>query len=305
MGLTTTTSVAALQVAILAEAVEGALAGQKLLLGTGAWTFQSGLPTVQANGLPIANGSTIQIPYFGSMGEMDDVSETGALVPRPVTASSETASVTHSGLASEASVLSILTAQAADPYAEAARQIAESGLRRLDRAAIDAAKAVGSSMINNQGAGGGADFPILLFKRNAGITWYTVPEALEDVDILAHSKVQAVHVYHATHLWDRPRGGKATKPGVAKLIVPAASFSEDLVLDTAAKFGDEVNSADPIVMIAMHSTVGTAAKKLKDSTGRRLYVDGPMVMGPQGMIKQGPDVFCGIPVYVTDRLVAA
>lgn len=305
MGITTTSGNAALQVAILAEAVEAAIAGRQLLLGTGAWTFRSGLPTVQSNGLPLANGTTINIPYFDHIGEMDDVSETGALVPRAITSTDENATVIHSGLANEASVLSVLTSQAADPYAEAARQIADAAMRRLDKAAVDAAKAVSSSMVNDQGADAGADFDVLLFKRNAGICWYTIPEAMEDIDILAHTKVQAIHVYHATHLWSRARGGASTKPGVAKLIVPAASFSEDLVLDTAAKFGDEVGSNDPIVMCAMHSTVATAAKKLKDSTGRRLYVDGPMVMSAAGMIKSGPDTFCGIPVFVTDKLVAS
>ena len=305
MGLTTTSGNAALQVAILAEAVEGALAGVQLLLGTGAWTFLPKLPTAQTNGLPIANGTTINIPYFDHIGEMDDVSETGALIPRAITSSDEQATITHSGIANEASVLAVLTSQAADPYAEGARQIAQSAKRRLDKAAIDAAKLVASSMVNDQGANAGADFDVLLFKRGAGITWYTVPEAMEDVDVLAHTKVQAIHVYHATHLWSRPRGGVATRPGVAKLIVPAASFSEDLVLDTAAKFGDEVNSEDPIVMCAMHSTIANAAKKLKDSTGRRLYVDGPMVMSPIGMIKGGPDTFCGIPVYVSDKLTAS
>jgi len=308
MALSTTSNNAALSVAVLQEAIQAELAGRKLLLGTGAWQFMPGLPAAIGS-VSVGAGTTIQVPYFAHIGEMDDVAEGDALVPRAVTSSSETATVTRSGLAAEASVLSIIASAAGDPYAEAARQIADAGQRRLDKAAIDAALAVGSTdatMVNDLGLDAGADYPILLFKRNAGITWYRDPTLKQDSDILADTEVAAANVYHATHLWKRAAGG--TKPRVAKLICAltgANAFSENAVIDTEAKFIDEVSVNDPIVMLAMHSAVGTFAKKLKDSTGRRLYLDGPMEMGPQGLVKTGPDTFCGIPVFLSNRLTAS
>lgn len=302
MSTTTTSGNAALSVAILQEAIQADIAGRKLLLGTGAWQFVAGLPNGGA-------GTVVQIPYFASIGEMQDVAEGAALIPAAMTSSSETATISRSGLATEASVLSIVSSAAGDPYAEAARQIGEAGQRRLDKAAIDAALAVASTdatMLNNVGLGAGADYPVLLFKRNAGVTWYRPPTLKTDSDILADTEIAAANVYHATHLWKRAAGG--TKPRVARLtcaLTGANPFSEDLVIDTQGKFNDEVDSNDPIVMIAMHSAVATFAKKIKTSTGERIYKDGPMTMGPQGLIKVGPDMFCGIPVFVSNRLAAA
>jgi hypothetical protein len=309
MALTTTTSVNDLSVSVLIEAIQGAIAGRKLMLGTGAWSFRPGLPMTQIGGQPMRAGTTIQIPYFDSLGEMDDPSESGALTPAELTSTNETATVARTGKAFESTMLALLTSQAADPYAEGSRQIAEALMRRLDKAAIDSAlaRAVSDSMINDQD-GGGTAYPVLLLKRNAGITWYTVPDVEEDRDILAHTRVTAVNAYHATHAWKRPQGGAGTKPGVAllrTLLTGGNTFSEDQVIDTQALFGDEISSVDPIVMLAMHSAVATFAKKLKTSTGERIYKDGPMEMGPDGLVKTGPDRFCGIPVYVSDRLVAS
>lgn len=305
MAIITTTNNAALSVPVLEDAIRGAVAGVKLLLGTGAWIFRPGLPST-VGGAPVRQGTQVTVPYFTHIGELDDIAEGNALIPRAVTSAGETETVQRSGVALESTVLAIMTSQAADPYAEGGLQAADATMRRLDKAAITAALAVGSTnaaMVNNQSSGA-TNYPVLLFKRNAGVTWYSPPTVKEDDDILSDTKVSALNVYHATHLYQRLQGGSSTRPGVARLTCATSNFSEDLVLDTAGLFGDEVGSNDPIVMLAMHSAIALAARKLKDSTGRRLYVDGPLVSSAAGMIKAGPDVFCGIPVFVSDRLAA-
>lgn len=312
MTISNTTNNAALSVPVLIEAIEGALTKRSLLLGTGAWTFMPNLPMLQGNGLPMAAGASIQIPYFDHVGELDDVSEGGALVPRAVTSSSENATVSRSGIAIEASIFSMIVSQAADPYTEGGRQIGDAAVRRFDKAAIDAALAVGSTdatMVNSHAAGGGADYPILLFRRGAGITWHSSMFVDEDKDILAHTQLKALNVYHATHLWKRPRGGQSTRPGVAKLVCPitgANAFTENFVIETIGKFGDEIDANNPVVMLAMHSAVATYARQLAYSTGEKVYKFGAMGPGPNGgLVKLQPDTFAGIPVFVSDKLTAS
>lgn len=306
MALITTTNNAALSVPVLQDAIQGAIAGRKLLFGTGAWIFRPGLPTVQMSGLPMAAGITVTVPYFSHLGRWDSVAEGTALIPRAVTSAGENATVARAGIAFEASALSIMVGQAADPYAEAGRQAGDGAVMKFDDEAIAKALLVGSSnaaMVNDL-SGGNASYPVLLFKRNAGVTWYTAPTLKADSDILADTELSAMNVYHATHLYSRLQGGQSTRPGVAllkTLLTGANAFSENTVIDTQGLFGDEVSSNDPIVMIAMHSAVATYARKLAYSTGEKVYK-----FGDRGSANGiAPDTFCGIPVFVSDRLVAA
>lgn len=117
---------------VLEEAVRGEFAGMKALYGTGA-------AVVSSRGWPDARGGDeITIPYFGTIGEFEDLAaseddgagEIPALTPAKLSMTSETATVAHSGKAFEITEWARIAASYADPYAEAARQI-RVGLERL------------------------------------------------------------------------------------------------------------------------------------------------------------------------------
>lgn len=124
----------------LQEAVAAAFTGKQALLGTGVVILKPELPTTGNNGLPLQGGDTVAIPYFDSLGEMDDVTEGNALVPRLLTSTRESASVIHSGMAGEVTSWARLAAQAGDPYEQFGKQFAESAMRRIDRGSITAAE---------------------------------------------------------------------------------------------------------------------------------------------------------------------
>jgi hypothetical protein len=122
---------------VLAESIKGAFQGMKALAGTGIAVVATGLPG------SVSGGDKVKIPYFGTLGELDDLAAEGdALVPAALTTSSEEAEVQHSGKAFEATKWARMAAQD-DPYVEAGRQFREMLERRADQALIDAAKASG------------------------------------------------------------------------------------------------------------------------------------------------------------------
>lgn len=121
---------------ILVPAIQAEFAGMRVLLGTGAAVVNGSLPEASRG------GDTVKVPYFDSLGEMDDVTTEGdALTPMTLAMSSETASVRHSGKAVEISYWAQLAAKYADPYKELARQFRVISERRVDKALIDAATA--------------------------------------------------------------------------------------------------------------------------------------------------------------------
>lgn len=126
---------------ILQAAIRGAFAGRQALNGTGAAVMSSTLPGFNVDGSPFVGGDTIRVPYFDSVGELEDVAEGDGLVPRKLASTSETSTVVQSGIATQITSWAQLTAQFADPYAEFARQFAESSMRRIDKGLIDAALA--------------------------------------------------------------------------------------------------------------------------------------------------------------------
>jgi len=118
---------------VLEDAVRGEFEGVQALYGSGA-AFVTGRGWPGARG-----GDTIKIPYFGTIGEFEDLAaDEGAggaipaLTPAKITMSSETATVQHSGKAIEVTEWAQLAAAYADPYAEAARQIRRGFERRID-----------------------------------------------------------------------------------------------------------------------------------------------------------------------------
>ncbi len=128
-----------ISVDILQETISGAFAGKVALAGTGAAIMSSTLPGMGPSG-PYVGGSTINVPYFDSIGELDDVTEGDALTPVGLSTTNETASVIHSGKAGEITNWAMLAAQFADPYAEYGKQFATAWLRRIDSNLITAAK---------------------------------------------------------------------------------------------------------------------------------------------------------------------
>lgn len=121
---------------LLEKAIQGAFSGARALYGTPAAIVKTGLPGDKKG------GDKVKIPYFGTLGELEDVAEGDSLTPAALSMTSEEASVVHSGKAFEATHWSQLAA-ADDPYQEAARQFVEMVMRRGDKALIDAAIAPG------------------------------------------------------------------------------------------------------------------------------------------------------------------
>lgn len=118
---------------ILVEAIQGEFTGKNLLFGTGA--------AVVSNTMPgnLKGGDRVTVPYFGTLGEMEDIGNEGdALTPEKLSMSTEYAEVNHSGKAFERTEWERLS-EAGDAYAEAARQFRVLADRRADKALIDAA----------------------------------------------------------------------------------------------------------------------------------------------------------------------
>lgn len=126
---------------LLEEAIQGEFAGMKAFYGTGAAIVNFSMPTHAPSGAKIKGGDTIKIPYFGTIGEMEDVAEGTALTPESLTMSEEDCTVLHSGKAIETSHWAQLAANWADPYGEMARQMRVVAERRADKGLFDVALA--------------------------------------------------------------------------------------------------------------------------------------------------------------------
>jgi hypothetical protein len=125
---------------ILEEAIQGAFAGMTALDGTGAAVVNNSLPENNPQtGQRIKGGDVITVPYFDTLGELEDVVEGGSLTPATLTMTEEQAAVVHSGKMFEITYWAQLAANYADPYAEAARQLQVAARRRGDKALLDAA----------------------------------------------------------------------------------------------------------------------------------------------------------------------
>jgi HK97 family phage major capsid protein len=118
---------------ILVDAVQGEFEGQNVLVGSGV--------AVMSNTLPMdkRGGDTVTVPYFGTLGEMEDiVNEGDALTPESISMDADTATVRHSGKAFEITEWARM-ASLGDPYAEAGRQFRVINTRRVDKALIEVA----------------------------------------------------------------------------------------------------------------------------------------------------------------------
>jgi len=161
---------------ILADAVAGGWPNRIALFGTGAAVESSTLPEASRG------GDVVKVPYFGSIGEFDDVAEGVALVPATLTMTSETANVQRAGKAVEITTWAQMAAMYADPYAEVSRQIIEGARRKFDSALLTAA---------------GAASQIVVDRSTATISYDAIVDALQgwgdqsqDVAaVVVHSKV--------------------------------------------------------------------------------------------------------------------
>jgi hypothetical protein len=129
---------------LVAEPLEGVFAGMTVMRGTGAAEFKTGMPGTQGN-----VGELIKIPYFDTIGELEELTADGdALTPRGITDTEEQATIRHAGIAIEATWWAQASAKK-DPYAEMARQIGIAVERFADRVLLDTALAAGSDVLTN------------------------------------------------------------------------------------------------------------------------------------------------------------
>lgn len=128
---------------ILVEAIQGEFAGKILLYGTNAAVVSNTLPGDKKG------GDTVSVPYFGTLGEAEILSEGDALTPEGLTESKEFATVVRGGKAFETTDWARMAANA-DPYVEAARQFGVIMRRLFDQQLINAATAsLPSAYIND------------------------------------------------------------------------------------------------------------------------------------------------------------
>jgi hypothetical protein len=165
---------------ILLDAIKGAFPGMRMLYGTGAAVINDSLPDSSRG------GDTVKVPYFDTLGEMDDIAtENDALTPVKLTMSSETATVQHSGKAVELSWWSQIMAKFADPYAEVGRQFAELVRRRADKALLTVATAaLPSAYVNDVSATTTLDYDTMV---DSAMLWGD--EQLDIALLSVHSKV--------------------------------------------------------------------------------------------------------------------
>src|SRR5690606_23993987 len=129
---------------ILTEAVQGVFSQKTAFMGS----RMAGLGVVIVDGQmpkggPSAIGTTIDVPYFGTLGEFVSNSEDNPITPSKIAQVAETATITRDSLAFEVSRWAqgnaFVDPNVGDPYEESARQIMTAGERALDKRIIPAA----------------------------------------------------------------------------------------------------------------------------------------------------------------------
>lgn len=118
---------------IFTDAIQAGWPNMMALYGTGAAIINANMPW---GGERV--GEKVKVPYFGSLGELEDIITDGdALTPAALSQSVEEAVVAHAGKAFE--ITKFGADAVSDPYEEAARQMIEATQRRIDRALFAAA----------------------------------------------------------------------------------------------------------------------------------------------------------------------
>ncbi|WP_408895936.1 N4-gp56 family major capsid protein [Nocardioides sp. R1-1] len=107
---------------------------------TGAVRVAGSAAVVESPTLEGSPGDTVTFPKWGLIGELDELSETVALVPAPMSTSSATATIKEVGKAVEITDKARLVSLG-DPEAEAARQFGIMNARKVDADLIACAQA--------------------------------------------------------------------------------------------------------------------------------------------------------------------
>lgn len=122
-----------------------------ILVSSGAIAISGTMPESGARVV----GKTVRCPYFGSIGEFEQVTEGNSLTARAIGQGYEDATVVHDGLAFEATIWARYAGEIAgmanDPYEEAARQTVESARRAMDTRMV-AAGSTSPLLVNNYSA---------------------------------------------------------------------------------------------------------------------------------------------------------
>lgn len=131
---------------VVAEILEDAVrakfaAGVNALWGTGAAVLNSSFP-----GGKDAVGTKVKVPYFGSVGEWEAISDGSAFTPSKITMTEEEGTVYKIGKAFSITDWTRMAAGGGDPYEEAARQCVDGFQGKVDKMLIDAARTTLAAM---------------------------------------------------------------------------------------------------------------------------------------------------------------
>lgn len=133
---------------ILTEAVQAAFGQKTAFMGSrlaslGAVVVEGTMP----EGGTRAIGTTVKVPYFGTIGEFTNNPDGSALTPSKIAQVSENATVTRDSLGFSVTAWAqgnaAVNPNVGDPYAEASRQIVVAAQRAMDKRIITAASASG------------------------------------------------------------------------------------------------------------------------------------------------------------------
>ncbi|MEV2203742.1 phage head protein [Streptomyces fradiae] len=119
---------------------------------------------IEDNSLEGAPGDTIHFPKWGALGELDDLTETTALVPTAMSTDDATATIKEVGKAVEITDRARLTSLG-DPETEARRQFGILAARRVDADLIAQAQA------DETAAGGGTPLAFTTATGQTKFTW--------------------------------------------------------------------------------------------------------------------------------------
>jgi hypothetical protein len=124
------------------EVIEGAFANKNAFMGSMLATIGAAVIAGDMPGGDGQVGDIISVPYFGTIGEFDDVSDGDPAVPKKVRQGKEQATVGRSTLAFEVSRWARASV-GKDIYEEGARQVMLAAQRKMDAKIIAAAVASG------------------------------------------------------------------------------------------------------------------------------------------------------------------
>lgn len=131
---------------------------------TGAVRVAGSAAVQEDNTLEGAPGDTIHFPKWGALGDLDDLTETTAMVPSAMATGDSTATIKEAGKAVEISDKAVLTSLG-DPQAEARRQFGILAARKVDAALIAQAQA------DETAQGGGQPFKFTTATGKTKFSW--------------------------------------------------------------------------------------------------------------------------------------